>query len=171
MRTLLLCFALLLPSLAGAQGQWVGTPVPAVTLPDQAGKPMDLAGQRGRWLVVYFYPKNNTPGCTEEAKQFRDHHARLQALGADIVGISLDDVESHRDFARKLDLPFRLLADTEGKAARAFGVLGGFGPVKYAARETFLVDPEGTIVFHYPEVNARQHAAQVLRDVQRLQGR
>lgn len=162
--------ALLLVGAAfGAQaGEWVGAAVPVVQLPDQTGKVVDLAKFRGQWLALYFYPKNNTPGCTEEAKQFRDYHARLKAQNVAVVGISVDDVESHRAFAKKLELPFTLLADTDGAVARAFGVLHGFGPMKFAGRETFLIDPEGTIVYHYAEVNSREHAAQILGDVIRL---
>lgn len=169
MRTLLLALALLLPLPALAAGQWVGRPAPAVVLPDQSGKVVDLATLRGQWVAFYFYPRNDTPGCTEEAKQFRDHHAALKAAGVTVVGASVDDVESHKAFAQKLGLPFTLLADTDGRVAKAFGVLHGFGPVKFAGRETFLIDPQGTIVLHYPEVDSRTHAAQVLRDVARLQ--
>lgn len=163
-----LCAALLFTAAAQA-GEWVGTSAPPVQLPDQHGKTVDLASYRGQWVALYFYPKNNTPGCTEEAKQFRDHHAALKEKDVAVIGISVDDVESHREFARKLKLPFTLLADTEGAVSKAFGVLHGFGPVKYAGRETFLIDPEGTIVYHYPDVNSRTHAAQVLRDVVELQ--
>lgn len=168
MRRFLFAMVLAGAAFAAQAAEWVGTTAPAVKLPDQTGKVVDLATFRGQWLALYFYPKNNTPGCTEEAKQFRDYFARLKAQNVAVVGISVDDVESHRDFAKKLELPFTLLADTEGKVAKAFGVLHGFGPVKFAGRETFLIDPEGTIVYHYPEVNSREHAGQVLADVLRL---
>lgn len=166
-RALLLCVVLLAGFAEAAQ--WVGAPAPTVRLPDQQGREFDLASLRGQWVALYFYPKNNTPGCTEEARQFRDHHAALKAKNVAVVGVSIDDVESHRAFARELGLPFTLLADTDGAAAKAFGVLRGFGPVKYAGRETFLIDPEGTIVYHYPDVQSRTHAAQVLGDVAKLQ--
>lgn len=171
MRLLPVLLLVCLPVIVAAEVKWVGTPLPALVLPDQDGRPFDLGAMRGNWIALYFYPKNNTPGCTEEARQFRDHHDRLQAKGVIVVGVSLDDVASHREFAKKLGLPFTLLADTDGVAARAFGVLKGVGPLKYARRETFLIDPEGTVVYHYPEVNSREHAAQVLRDVTRLQDR
>lgn len=169
MRALALLCAALLVTAAAQAGEWVGASAPAVKLPDQHGKTVDLASYRGQWVALYFYPKNNTPGCTEEAKQFRDHHAALKEKNVAVIGVSVDDVESHREFAQKLKLPFTLLADTDGAVAKAFGVLHGFGPVKYAGRETFLIDPEGTIVYHYPDVNSRTHAAQVLRDVAGLQ--
>ncbi|MFZ5724311.1 MAG: peroxiredoxin [Pseudomonadota bacterium] len=162
---------LALLSAAAVAGEWVGTPAPAVKLPDQSGRTVDLASFRGQWVALYFYPKNGTPGCTEEAKQFRDHYAKLKEKGVTVVGVSMDDVASHREFADKHKLPFTLLADTEGAASQAFGVLHGFGPLKYAGRETFLIDPDGTIVYHYPEVDSRQHAAQVLQDVGQLQAK
>lgn len=169
MRALAVLCAVLLFSAAAQGGEWVGASAPAVKLPDQDGKTVDLASYRGQWVALYFYPKNNTPGCTEEAKQFRDHHAALKEKNVAVIGVSIDDVKSHREFAQKLKLPFTLLADTDGAVAKAFGVLHGFGPVKYAGRETFLIDPGGTIVYHYPDVNSREHAAQVLRDVSGLQ--
>lgn len=171
MRLLAALLFLCLPVFAPAAGQWVGMSAPSVALPDQHGNTVDLSGLRGNWVALYFYPKNNTPGCTEEARQFRDHHAQLKAKGVIVVGVSMDDVESHREFARKLALPFTLLADADGAAAKAFDVLKGVGPVKYARRETFLIDPEGMIVYHYPQVNSREHAVQVLRDVTELQAR
>ncbi len=152
-----------------ANARWVGSPAPKVILQNQSGKRFDLATLRGQWVALYFYPKNNTPGCTEEAKQFRDHFAELKASNIAVVGVSVDDVASHREFAAKLQLPFTLLADSDGSVAKTFGVLRGFGPVKFAGRETFLIDPDGTIVYHYPEVNSREHAVQVLRDVETLQ--
>lgn len=154
---------------AAFAGEWVGAPSPAVKLPDQDGKLVDLAAFRGQWVALYFYPKDSTPGCTEEAKQFRDHFPQLKAKNIAVIGVSVDDVASHRDFATKLKIPFTLLSDVDGKVSKAFGVLHGFGPVKFAGRETFLIDPAGTIVYHYPEVNSREHAAQVLADVEKLQ--
>lgn len=168
-RFLLAVFLVLAVTAVQATGEWVGTAAPVVKLPDQNGKPFDLASLRGKWIAFYFYPKNDTPGCTEEAKQFRDSHAALLAKNVVVVGVSVDDVESHKAFAAKHTLPFTLLADTDGRVAKAFGVLRGFGPVKFAGRETFLIDPQGTIVYHYPDVNTRAHAAQVLADVQKLQ--
>lgn len=155
---------------SAAAGDWVGTPAPAVQLHNQNDEVVDLAQFRGHWLAIYFYPKDGTPGCTEEAKRFVEMYDRLKAKDVDIVGISLDDVESHHKFAERLHVRFNLLADREGLVAKQFGVLHGVGPVKFAGRETFLVDPDGVIVYHYPEVNSREHATQVLHDVERLQG-
>lgn len=169
MRALMLLLTiLLLPLTAGADGQWVGTPAPNTSLQDQTGKWRSLEEFRGQWLALYFYPKNNTPGCTEEAQQFRDIYPELQKQKIAVVGVSLDDVASHKAFAAKLQLPFPLLADEKQALAAHFKVLRGFGPVAYARRETFLIDPQGVIVYHYPSVNTRQHAAQILADVKRL---
>lgn len=162
--------ALLCCVLCGAAfgGDWVGKSAPEVKLPNQDGNQVDLASYRGKWVALYFYPKDGTPGCTEEARRFVEFSDRLRAKKIEIVGVSVDDSTSHRRFADQLKIHFNLLADTDGDVAREFGVLKGLGPVKYAARETFLVDPEGTIVYHYAQVNSREHAAQVLRDVERL---
>lgn len=168
MRALWLALLLATGLSAAQAAEWVGSAAPAISLPDQTGKQRELSSLRGKWVALYFYPKNNTPGCTEEARQFSAHYPQLKANNVEVVGVSVDDVDSHREFAKKLGLPFILLADTAGAVAKQFGVLKGLGPVKFAARETFLIDPEGTIVYHYGEVDSREHAAQVLRDVQRL---
>lgn len=168
-RALLCCVAGWLLCASAFGSEWVGAPSPAVRLHNQHDQIVDLAGYRGKWIALYFYPKDGTPGCTEEAKRFVEFHSRLQAKGVEIVGISLDDVASHKKFADELGIRFNLLADTDGAVAKQFGVLRGFGPLKFAGRETFLIDPGGTIVYHYPEVNSHEHAAQVLRDVERLE--
>ncbi len=149
-------------------GEWVGRPAPAVKLPNQDGNEIDLASYHGKWVALYFYPKDGSPGCTEEARRFVEFESRLKAKRIEVVGVSVDDSTSHRRFADQLKIHFNLLADTDGEVAREFGVLKGLGPVKFAARETFLIDPDGTIVYQYSQVNSKDHAAQVLRDVERL---
>ncbi len=169
MRALMLLLTiLLLPLSAWADGQWVGTPAPSTRLQDQGGQWRSLDEFRGQWLALYFYPKNGTPGCTEEALQFSKLYPQLQKEKIAVVGVSVDDVASHQEFAAKLKLPFPLLADEQQTLARHFKVLRGFGPVAFARRETFLIDPQGVIVYHYPSVNTQQHAAQILADVKRL---
>lgn len=153
---------------AQAAGKWVGTDAPALSLPDQDGKPRTLAEFRGQWVALYFYPKDDTPGCTREALAFRDRWADLRGANIMVVGVSVDGVASHKAFATRLKLPYPLLADERHELARAMGVLRGFGPMSFASRETFLIDPEGTIVYHYPDVDTSRHAAQVLADVARL---
>lgn len=164
----LLALLLALPGAVMAAGEWVGAPAPTLTLPDQDGKPRTLKEFRGQWVALYFYPKNNTPGCTEEAKQFRDRWAAFRKANVMVLGVSVDSVASHKDFAATLKLPFPLLSDEKHELAKAMGVLRGIGPLSFASRQTFLIDPEGTIVYHYPSVNTSQHAAQVLEDVARL---
>lgn len=146
----------------------VGVAAPEFSLPDQSNDVRTLNDFKGKWLVLYFYPKDNTPGCTTEAKNFSRDYDKFKALNAEIVGVSLDDVESHQDFAKTIGIPFPLLADTEEKAAKAYDVLGGMGPIKYTKRQTFVINPEGFVVKHYASVNAEEHSAQVLADLQAM---
>ena len=168
LRTLLLAIALL-PVVAQAAGQWVGTEAPTIALPDQDNSSRSLADFRGRWVALYFYPRDDTPGCTQEAIQFRDRWPQFRKAGIEVIGVSVDSVKSHKAFATTHRLPFTLLSDEKHQLAKAMGVLRGFGPVAFASRETFLIDPEGTIVYHYPSVNTARHADEVLKDVARLQ--
>jgi peroxiredoxin Q/BCP len=147
-----------------------GTPAPAFRLPDQNGKPVSLADQRGKWVVLYFYPKDNTPGCTTEACEFRDNIFAFRELGAVILGISVDDVSSHRDFAAEHRLPFTILADADKQVAKQYGVLHRpLGLLELARRETFIVDPQGRIAKHYRDVDPGTHSKQVLADLKALQ--
>jgi peroxiredoxin Q/BCP len=148
--------------------QWQGIAAPDFSLPDQHGKVRQLSDFNGRWLVLYFYPKDDTPGCTTEARNFARDHAQFAQLNADIVGISLDDVASHKSFADDANLNFALLADVDKKAAKAYNVLGlgGF----YTKRQTFLIDPKGQIAKHYESVDPDTHSAQLLRDLATLAG-
>ena len=145
-----------------------GAPAPAFELKDQKGEPHRLEDYRGKWLVLYFYPKDDTPGCTTQACEFRDNIFAFRRLGAEIVGISLDDVESHKAFAEKHGLPFTLLADVDGAVAREYGVLKNFGVVKLASRQTFLVSPDGIVARHYEKVDVDTHSAEVLKDIETL---
>jgi thioredoxin-dependent peroxiredoxin len=147
-----------------------GTPAPAFRLPDQTGKPVSLAEQRGKWVVLYFYPKDNTPGCTTEACDFRDNIFAFKEVGAVILGISVDDVSSHKQFAAEHHLPFPILADSDKQIARQYGVLHRpLGLMELARRETFIVDPQGLIVKHYRDVDPGKHSRQVLADLKALQ--
>ena len=148
----------------------VGTIAPAFTLQDQNGKPVSLADHRGKWVVLYFYPKDGTPGCTTEACAFRDNVFAFRDAGAVILGISVDDVASHKEFATEHRLPFTLLADSEKKVARDYGVLHRMlGLMELARRETFIVDPQGRVAKHYREVQPGSHSKQVLADLKVLQ--
>lgn len=146
----------------------VGEMAPDFRLQDQAGKWHTLADRRGQWIVLYFYPKDQTPGCTKEACSFRDNIFAFEALGAAVLGVSLDDVQSHDEFAKKYSLPFPLLADTDGVVTTRYGVMGGFGPVKMAKRQSFLIGPDGKIAKHYENVEADKHSAEVLADLKAL---
>jgi thioredoxin-dependent peroxiredoxin len=145
-----------------------GEMAPVFTLQDQNGDSHALADYRGEWVVLYFYPKNDTPGCTTEACNFRDDIFRFREMGVTILGVSLDDVESHQEFAEKYSLPFTLLSDAEGDVARAYGVLTRMGPLHFARRETFIINPEGRVAHHYGRVNPDEHSAEVLSELQRL---
>lgn len=147
-----------------------GATAPAFELPDQRGELRRLSDYAGQWLVLYFYPKDDTPGCTTQACEFRDNIFAFRSAGAEIVGISLDDVASHMAFADKHRLPFTLLADEGGEVARKYGVLRNFGVVKLASRQTFLVSPDGRIARHYAKVDVNTHSQEVLRDIVALSG-
>jgi peroxiredoxin Q/BCP len=148
-----------------------GQQAPAFTLPDQDGKTHALADYLGRWVVLYFYPKDDTPGCTQEACSFRDDLHQLTALGAQIIGISVDDTASHAAFARKYHLPFPLLADTDGKVAASYGALLNLGVMKFAHRYTFLIDPQGRIARTYLKVDTSRHSKEIIDDLKKLSGK
>ncbi len=147
----------------------IGQPAPNFDLKDQYGKTHRLADYQGRWIVVYFYPKDDTPGCTTEACHFRDDILHLQALKAEVFGISVDSAESHAQFAKKYGLPFPLLSDSAGATAGAYGCLKSLGPFKIAQRQSFIIDPTGRIAKIYRKVDADTHSAQVIEDLKALQ--
>ncbi len=144
----------------------VGSPAPMFTLPDMHGNPVSLEQFRGHKVVLYFYPKDDTPGCTKEACSFRDAYAEYQAKGIVILGVSLDDEASHRTFAEKYQLPFTLLADTNHVVSEAYGVYGEqeWQGKKFLglARKTFLIDEQGVIVKIFDKVNVEAHSQEVL---------
>lgn len=161
--------ALLMPFTASATTLLqAGEPAPDFMLADGEGKMRQLGEWRGRWLVLYFYPRDDTPGCTAEAKAFNERLPELAALKAQVVGVSVDDVDSHRAFASRLGLNFTLLADTDGKVARRYGTLNNFAIIKFAKRHTFLIGPDGRIAKAYRDVEPAQHAGEVIADLQRL---
>jgi peroxiredoxin Q/BCP len=166
---LILAFALLpaLPALAGGSIE-VGAPAPEFELPDQDGQLHSLEDYRDQWVVLYFYPKDETPGCTTEACGFRDNIFAFRKLNAQILGVSLDDVESHKKFSENHGLPFPLLADIEGKAADAYGVKTKMMGWTVAKRQTFIIDPQGKVAQHYEKVDPDEHAAQVLAELEAL---
>ena len=151
-----------------AQKQWVGKSAPAFKLQDQNNKWHSLSQYKGQWVVLYFYPKDNSPGCTEEANQFKALYPQFVKSNAVVLGVSLDDVKSHQKFSEKLGLPFPILADNNHQLADQFGIVRNLGITKIAKRESFLIDPKGTIVYHYNSVDTQSHAAQVLADIQKF---
>jgi peroxiredoxin Q/BCP len=146
----------------------VGDPAPEFELPDQDGQLHSLEDYRDQWVVLYFYPKDDTPGCTTEACEFRDNIFAFRDLNAQILGISLDDVDSHKAFAETHGLPFPLLADVEGLAATAYGVKTRMLGMEIAKRQTFVIRPDGTIAKHYEKVDPSDHSKQVLADLEAL---
>ena len=163
--------AALLFTLGGAHAAVpaAGAAAPAFSLADQSGKVRSLAEFRGKWLVLYFYPKDDTPGCTEEACNFRDDIFALEKMGAQVVGVSLDDSASHAQFAKKYSLPFPLLADTSGAVTRSYGALTEGS--RYARRYTFLIDPAGMVAKVYTSVETSRHSVEVIEDLKRLSKR
>jgi peroxiredoxin Q/BCP len=139
-----------------------GQPAPEFTLPSQDGSPISLSSYRGKWVVLYFYPKDMTPGCTIEAHKFQDALPRFEAKNAVILGVSVDSADSHKQFCAKDGLTFHLLSDTDHKVVSAYGSLGGFGPVTLANRNTFLIDPQGKIAHVWTGVNPANAASDVL---------
>lgn len=147
----------------------VGNFAPNFKLNDAQGKTHQLADYAGNYVVLYFYPKDDTPGCTKEACQFRDDLAQLEKLGAKVVGVSVDDSKSHANFAKKYHLPFPLLADTDGKVADSYGALNHLIFVKIAKRYTFLIDPQGKIAQVYTKVDTSRHSQQIIDDLKNIQ--
>ncbi|HEX8777303.1 MAG TPA: peroxiredoxin [Rhodanobacter sp.] len=142
-----------------------GQMAPDFHLQDQNGKWHTPADHKGHWVVLYFYPKDFTPGCTTEVCAFRDDVAKLRQQGADVLGVSLDDVKSHAKFAAKYHVPFPLLADTDRKTATEYGVLSSMVGIHYAKRTTFLIDPAGRIAKVYVDVDPKANSGQVLTDL------
>lgn len=146
-----------------------GDPAPDFALADQDGRVHRLGDYAGRWLVVYFYPRDDTPHCTREACSFRDATEALAALGAAVVGVSVDSPASHAAFARKHRLAFPLLADPGGRTAAAFGSLLRLGILRVARRRSFIIAPDGHIAARFDRVDPLRHADEVAGVLRRLQ--
>ncbi len=141
---------------------------PDFDLPDQDGVRHTLREYAGKWLVLYFYPKDDTPGCTREACAFRDDMHKLKESGAQVVGISVDDSRSHAAFAQKYHLPFTLLADDSAEVAARYGALLNLGLFKVAKRYTFLIDPQGKVAKVYVKVETSKHSQEIIDDLKQL---
>lgn len=149
--------------------EFVGQLAPDFKLMAQDGSYKSLKDYKNKWLILYFYPKDDTSGCTTEAKNFRDSYQDFLTLNTEIVGISLDDNDSHKDFSKKYKLPFDILSDTEKELAEAYKVVGGFGPIEYTKRQTFIIDPTGSIVYHFEKVKPSAHSKNVMAKLKELQ--
>lgn len=146
----------------------VGDDAPSFTLNDAEGQTHYLSDYAGQYLVLYFYPKDNTPGCTKEACQFRDDLHKLEKLGAKVVGVSVDDGRSHAEFAKKYHLPFPLLSDEDGRVAKEYNALTNLGFIKIAKRYTFLINPAGKLERIYLNVNTSKHSQEIIDDLTKL---
>jgi peroxiredoxin Q/BCP len=145
-----------------------GDPAPDFELRDQNGQLHSLEDYKDKWVAVYFYPKDDTPGCTTEACEFRDNIFAFKKLDCQILGISLDDEVSHKAFSEKYSLPFPILADFDGTTSEAYGVKTKMFGMTVAKRQTFLIDPNGRIAKHYAKVDPDSHSQQILADLKEL---
>jgi thioredoxin-dependent peroxiredoxin len=148
-----------------------GTKAPAFSLPSQDGSTISLDQFKGKWVVLYFYPKDFTGGCTMEAHNFQRDIDKYTQKNALIVGVSVDTVDSHKDFCAKQGLNFKLLSDHEQKVSVQYGSLMDYQGTKFSARNTFLIDPDGVIRKVYVKVNPQSHSEDVLADLTQLQAK
>jgi peroxiredoxin Q/BCP len=147
----------------------VGTVAPGFTLPSENGAPVSLKEYRGKWVVLYFYPKDFTSGCTIEAHNFQRDLDQYTKRNAVILGVSVDRADSHKQFCAKEGLNFKLLADTGHKVSSEYGSVMNFGITQIAARHTFIIDPEGKIVKVYTSVNPKKHSEELVAALDELQ--
>jgi len=140
-------------------------------LEDESGNIISLSYFKGKWLVIFFYPKDDTPGCTKEVCNFRDDFSAIKSLGAHVIGISLDKTNSHQKFKEKYQLPFKLLSDPQGEVAKKYGALFKFMFIKFSRRHSFIIDPQGLIKKEYRSVNPSTHSIQIIDDLKILQDR
>ncbi len=150
----------------------IGSAAPEFSLNNAQGQSISLKDYLGQWVVLYFYPRDNTPGCTKEACGFRDHHEAFLTQNIQVLGVSTDDAKSHQKFITKYNLPFTLLCDPDGIVSTAYE---SYGPKKFMGktfdgvyRQTFLIDPEGKILKIYLKVKSELHAEEILRDIKDL---
>ncbi len=153
----------------GGRAPSSGTPAPDFTLNSQDGKPLSLHDFRGKWVVLYFYPKDFTSGCTKEAHNFQRDLRQYEQKNTIILGVSVQDEATHQKFCAKEGLGFKLLADTNYEVSSSYDSLVNLGVAKLSARHSFLIDPDGVVRKTYLNVNAEKHSAEVLADLSQLQ--
>ena len=170
--TLFICLSMMIASAIGAADSAlpeVGKPAPEFTLKSDEGKDVSLKDYRDKWVVLYFYPKDFTSGCTIQARNFQRDLAQYEKAGAVILGVSVDNAESHKNFCAKEGLNFKLLADTEVKVSAAYGSVMEYNGNKLSARNTFIIDPQGKIAKVFPAVKVAKHSEDVLAALAELQ--
>ena len=145
-----------------------GTAAPDFTLPSQDASPVSLKDYRRKWVVLYFYPKDQTPGCSREAHNFQINQPKYAERNTVVLGVSLDSIDSHKKFCAKEGLNFKLLSDAEHKVTDSYGSLTNLGVAKFAARHSFVIDPNGKIAKVYTSVDPVRHSADVLAELDRL---
>lgn len=154
---------------AGDKAPAVGTAAPDFTLNSQENKPVSLHDYKGKWVVLYFYPKDFTSGCTVEAHNFQRDQAQYDVRNAVIIGVSMQDADSHQKFCAKEGLSFKLLADTDSHVSTTYDSVMNFGVTKVSARHTFLIDPNGVVQKVYTEVKPEKHSEEVIAALSELQ--
>jgi thioredoxin-dependent peroxiredoxin len=151
---------------AAADAIAVGSTAPNFTLPSQEDKPVSLSDYKGKWVVLYFYPKDQTTGCTIEAHNFQRDQPKYNALNAVVLGVSLDTVEGHKTWCSKDTFSFKLLADPDHKVVDQYGVpVSAHGDMKFAARQTYLISPTGKVIKYWPKVDPNTHSEEVLAEI------
>jgi thioredoxin-dependent peroxiredoxin len=164
-----LAVVILVPRLFGSRAAPLpGSIAPDFALSSQEGASVSLKDYRNGWVVLYFYPKDQTPGCTREAHNFQVDQSKYAERHAVVLGVSVDSVDSHKKFCAKEGLNFKLLADTDGRVCRAYGSLTNLGVVKFASRHTFLIDPQGRVAKVYTNVDPVRHSEEVLAALDQL---
>ena len=153
---------------AGDKAPAVGSAAPDFTLDSQDGKPVSLHDYKGKWVVLYFYPKDMTSGCTIEAHNFQRDLAKFDAKNAVILGVSMQDQKSHQEFCAKQSLTFKLLADTKSDVSEKYDSVMNFGVTKLSSRHTFLIDPNGVVRKVWTSVDVKTHSDDVLRAIEQL---
>ena len=150
----------------GSEDKLLGKAAPEFKLKNSYGELVSLKEFKGEWLLVFFYPKDDTPGCTKEACSLRDNYTEIKKLNANVVGISIDSSNSHKEFKEKYNLPFMLLSDPDGETAKKYGALNNFFIFKLAKRQSFIIDPKGVVRRVYRDVSPSNHAQEIKNDLE-----